>query len=413
MLGGPARCVDPAEGGDFDEAAPDEVALDPEAVRAAIDYATRALAASVRVYRHDCLVGQSGADTDTRFVPAGLWSATKGIVSMLVGRAVQMGRLSVDDPIGRYLPDVDVAHGAITVEQLLTQSSGLAFHWANDVAAGDGDSVAFTMALPFAHAPGTFYEYAQTTVTVLGAVVEAAVGQDLQAFAQAELFGPLGIPRDRWSWQRDVAGHTIGFAALAMAPVDLARIGTLLAHDGQWGDRRLIDPGYVAAMGASSATNPGYGYLLWTNRGDSFITPSSLARRTKDRPWLPAAPRDLFALSGMFDQFVWVIPSLDMVVVRTGFFGPSNWGHEFFRILIARGPRRRPRRPRALAGGVDRRPVRVGEPARPRHLARPGARVLTPDAKEAASGTPPRSPRPVPEGAGRNHFSRTTSHTMR
>ena len=104
------------------------------------------------MYRHDCLVGQSGADTDTRFVPAGLWSATKGIVSMLVGRAVQMGRLSVDDPIGRYLRDVDAAHGAITIEQLLTQSSGLAFHWANDgSAAGDGDWVAFhTMALPFA-----------------------------------------------------------------------------------------------------------------------------------------------------------------------------------------------------------------------------------------------------------------------
>ena len=254
------------------------------------------------------------------------------------------------------------------------------------------------MALPFAHEPGTFYEYAQTTVTVLGAVVEAAVGQDLQAFAQAELFGPLGIPRDRWSWQRDVAGHTIGFAALAMAPVDLARIGTLLAHDGQWGDRRLIDPGYVAAMGASSATNPGYGYLLWTNRGDSFITPSSLARRTKDRPWLPAAPRDLFALSGMFDQFVWVIPSLDMVVVRTGFFGPSNWGHEFFRILM-RGVRDADiPDPGPLAGRVDRRPVRVGEPARPRHLARTAARVLTPDAKEAASGTPPRSLRPVPGG---------------
>jgi CubicO group peptidase (beta-lactamase class C family) len=332
--GTPARCDDPAVGGDFDTADPASVQLDPTAVRDAIDYATRNLAASVRIYRHDCLVGQSGADGDTRFAPANLWSATKGVVSILVGRAVEMGKLSVDDPIGRYLPQADAAHGAITVRELLTQSSGLRFHWANDVAAGGEDSVDFTLSLPFDHAPGTYFEYAQTTVTTLGAVVEAAVGEDLQAFADQQLFTPLGIPRTRWSWMRDEAGHTYGFAMLAMAPVDLARIGTLLEHDGRWGDRQLLSPSYVRAMGSSSATNPGYGYLLWTNQGDSFITPSALARRTKDRPWLPAAPRDLYALSGMFDQLVWIIPSLDMVIVRTGFFGESNWQNEFFRILM-------------------------------------------------------------------------------
>jgi CubicO group peptidase (beta-lactamase class C family) len=333
VAGGPTRCADPA-GGDFQWADPADVDLDPSAVRQAVDYATRTLAASVRVYRHDCLVAESGADTNTRYVPAGLWSATKGIVAVLVGRAVRMGRLSVDDPIGRYLPEADAAHGAITVRQLLTQTSGLAFHWANDVDAGAGDSVAYTLALPFAHPPGEYFEYAQTTVTLLGAVVEAAVGQDLQAFADEQLFTPLGIPRRRWSWQRDVAGHTIGYAALAMAPIDLARVGTLLEHDGRWGDRQLLDPGYVAAMRSASPANPGYGFLVWTNQGDWFITPSSLARRTKQRPWLGSAPRDLFGLSGMFDQYVWVVPSLDMVIVRTGFFGPSNWSHEFFRILM-------------------------------------------------------------------------------
>lgn len=327
-------CRPPDATGDFERAAPEDVDLDPDAVDSAVFFATRNLAASVRVYRHDCLVATSVADPDTQFVPAGLWSATKGVVSVLVGRAVTLGKLSVDDTVGRFFPEADAAHGAITVRQLLQMSSGLTFHWANDVAAGGIDSIRFTLGLPFDHEPGTFFEYAQTTVSLLVALTERAVGSDIQTFASQQLFGPLGIPRDRWSWARDQYGHSFGFAFLAMAPVDLARIGTLLVHSGRWGGEQLIDASYVREMSRPSLTNPGYGYLVWTNRGDWFVTPSALVRKVKERPWIASAPRDTFALSGMFDQLVWVIPSLDMVIVRTGFFGESNWSHQFFRLLM-------------------------------------------------------------------------------
>src|SRR5699024_7390993 len=111
--------------------------------------------------------------------------------------------------------------------------------------------------LPFDHPPGSYFEYAQTPVTLLAAVVEAAAGQDLQDFAAAQLFEPIGITRDRWWWSRDAAGHTVGYASLSMRPVDLARLGTLLLDGGRWGPRQLIDPGYVDAMSASSPANPG------------------------------------------------------------------------------------------------------------------------------------------------------------
>lgn len=328
------HCRPPDATDDFQRAAPAAVDLNPNAVNDALGYATSNLAASVRIYRHDCLVATSVADVDTEAVPAGLWSATKGVVGMLVGRAVTLGKLSVDDPIGRWFPEADAAHRAITVRELLQQSSGLTFHWANDVAAGGIDSINFTLGLPFEHAPGTYFEYAQTTVSLLVATIERATGTDIQTFADAQLFSPLGIPRQRWSWARDQFGHSFGYAFLSMAPLDLARLGTLLLHRGQWAGRQLIDADYVAAMSTPSATNPGYGYLVWTNAGDWFITPSALVRKVKDRPWIASAPRDTYALSGMFDQLVWVIPSLDMVVVRTGFFGASNWQHQFFRILM-------------------------------------------------------------------------------
>jgi CubicO group peptidase (beta-lactamase class C family) len=204
----------------------------------------------------------------------------------------------------------------------------------NDLLAGGEDSVATTLALPFVHKPGTYFEYAQTTVTVVGAIVAKAVGEDLQTFADQQLFIPLGIPRARWTWARDNAGNTQGYAFLSMAPVDLAKIGALLLHRGEWGGRQLIDPGYIDQMTAASPTNGGYGFLVWTNQGDSYITPSELARDTRNHRWVQSAPPDLFALSGLFDQDVWVIPSLDMVVVRTGGPGSDPWVHEFFRYLM-------------------------------------------------------------------------------
>ncbi len=329
------QCVDPASNGDdFQTASPASEDLDASDVAQAILYAQLNLSASVRIYRHDCLVGESGEDPQSEFAPVNIWSATKGIVSVLVGRAVEMGKLSVDDPIGKYLPQADAAHGAITIRELLQQNSGLEFHWLNDIVSGGENSVDYTLGEKFTHTPGTYFEYAQTTVTVLGAVVSAAVGEDLQTFATTQLFEPLGIPRARWTWGRDAAGNTQGYAFLNMAPVDMAKIGALLLHGGRWGDQQLIDPTYVKEMSQASTTNGGYGFLVWTNAGDSYITPSELARDVRNHPWVESAPRDMYALSGLFDQDIWVIPSLDMVVVRTGAQGSDPWVHEFFRYLM-------------------------------------------------------------------------------
>ncbi len=327
-------CAVPSGSDAFTSAPPEDVDLDPAAVRDAVAFASANLASTVRIYRRNCLVATSGNDALAAETPVNLWSATKGVVSILTGRAVTLGRLGLDDPVGAHLAVADPAHAVITVRQLLTQTSGLRFAWLNEINPSLPDSVAHTLTLPFDHPPGTWFEYAQTPVTLLAAVVEAAVGQDLQDFAATELFEPLGITRDRWWWSRDVAGHTVGYASLSMRPIDLVRLGTLLLDGGRWGDRQLLDPDYVAAMSAPSPTNPGYGYLVWTNQGTWHHTASILVRQRRDRRWLPSAPPDLYALSGLGDQLVDVVPSLDLVVVRTGAFGGEGWHHEFFRRLM-------------------------------------------------------------------------------
>ncbi|MHB1138928.1 MAG: serine hydrolase domain-containing protein [Microthrixaceae bacterium] len=344
-VGDAGSCDQPVSGAEFERVDPDRVDLDADVLAEAVAYGTARGAQSVRVYRHDCLVATSGLDPATESSTLPAWSMTKGVVSMVTGRAVALGHLRVDAPIGTYLSGLDEAHAAITVEQLLTQTSGLRFAWANDLnAAANLDSAARVLTRPFEATPGTTFIYAQTTVTALVAVVEAAVGEDFQSFAQRELFEPIGITRGQWHWDRDTVGRTQGFAFLYMQPTAFARLGSLLLDGGSWRGRRLIDESYVRAGSVGTLANPGYGYLWRTNDG-----PDGVAGPLEDPDLesMSAAPEDTFWLSGLFEQNVIVVPSLDLVVVRMGLpqelFGDPmgevkgrrpDWDHRFFRILL-------------------------------------------------------------------------------
>lgn len=298
--------------------------MDRTRLQRAVSYATARGAQSVRIYRHGCLVARSGNDPITEKMRLAGWSMTKGVVSVVVGRAVSMGLLEIDDPISEYLDgydgiELDRAHGELTVRRFLTQTTGLRMAWVNDLwAAGLADSVADELARPFQAEPGSTFLYAQTAVTVLVALVEAAAGEDFQSFADRELFRPLGIPRIQWRWDRDGSGRTQGFAFLDMTPVAWARLGHLLLREGMWGGRRLIDADYIRQGRDGTDANPGYGFLWRTNSGAWNIDSGFPRYVRKDEPNWPGLPRDAFAFSGLFDQHMIVIPSLDMVIVRMG-----------------------------------------------------------------------------------------------
>src|SRR4051794_36405272 len=164
---GQQSCALPSPGHDFTATSPASVGVDPAAVDAAIARLAPQFTVSLRIYRHNCLIGQTANDATAADAQASLFSMTKSVVGLGVGRAVTLGKLSVDDPIGRYLPGLDAAHAAITVRDLLTETSGLKFAWVNDLAGSAEDSVGEAMSMPIIHPPGTYFEYAQTTVTTL------------------------------------------------------------------------------------------------------------------------------------------------------------------------------------------------------------------------------------------------------
>lgn len=309
------RCEDPGER--WVRRPPAELGLDPERLQEALDWASTHTGASVAVYRHGCLARESRLDLATAQLPLDGWSMTKTVTALLVGRAVTLGLFDVDEPIGRLFPAADAEHAAITPRRLLTFTSGLRVNWGRDLAP-QPDRVRDALSLPFDHQPGSAWQYHQSAVTLLAAAVERAVGEDLQAFAQRELFARVGIPRHFWSWERDRAGNTEGWAHLHMRGYGWARLGQLLLRGGTWRGARLIADDYMRAMTAPGAVNNAYGFLLWLNRGGSYVLPDVEGQDEGTGPLIASAPPDTLVMAGSGEQRVYAIPSRDMVIVRLG-----------------------------------------------------------------------------------------------
>ncbi len=348
----PPDCAPPAPGQRFPTATPEQVQLDPAAVRDAVHYAATHLRLSVQVFRHGCLVGAAPQNALTLDVPWNVWSSTKSVVSMLTGIAESQGALDLDDPIGDHLPARygDAAHRAITIRQLLTETSGLDEAIISEAATilTDPDVVHEALAQPIEHEPGTHFRYSQRTPDLLAFVVEQAVGEDLQAFAQRELFTPIGIRSTDYFWLRDRSGHTYGYANLFIRPRQYARLGLLMQHGGRWGDQQVVPADYLRRAETPTATNGCYGFLFWTNAGEPCTGASIPTAVTIDQRAIESAPHDLYAMVGAFQQNNFAIPSLDMTVSWTGLLGdttvnnlsglmsalPADLYHEFFRRLM-------------------------------------------------------------------------------
>ncbi|HEX8649145.1 MAG TPA: serine hydrolase [Thermoleophilaceae bacterium] len=334
-------CAEPGAD-EWQRATPAEAGLDAAKLQDAIDYASTQASYAVRVYRHGCLVGEDRAAAANRNTTFESWSMGKSFTSLVFGRAMSLGYISPDDPVGALVPEADEAHGKITLRHLLTMSSGL--HWN-----GFRDYNIFTMpdrvhdalTLPVDHPPGTYFEYAQSPVALLAEAIGRAVDEDPEDFAQRELLDPLGIERGTWDWQRDNAHRVQGFTGVEMRPDDFGKLGELLRRKGMWNGRRLLAKRYVSESLTPSKTNGCYGFLHWLNAGKPCISPTITERGVKQtRDW-PEFPADMWQFSGLFGQRVTTFPSLGLMVVRTGQdpalvpAGQTNWEYETYRRLLS------------------------------------------------------------------------------
>ena len=258
-----------------------------------------------------------GIDAGSRLLS---WSAAKSVIAALVGVAELEGRLDRSDPA--LVPEWRGAgdpRGAITADQLLRMSSGLAFDETygavNDVSRmlfTQPDAGAFAAGMPLAHQPDTTWAYSSGTSNILARILRDIFDGDLENqvhWSRTSFFDPIGMRSA--VFETDASGSFVGSSLFFATGRDWARFDQLHLQGGRWNDRRILPEDWSHYMSTPTPKAPQgrYGAGWWLNAGD----PDDPTRRM----W-PTLPREAYAARGMSGQYVVVVPSAELVVVRFG-----------------------------------------------------------------------------------------------
>ena len=248
-------------------------------------------------------------------------SASKSVVSTLVGIAIDRGVLAGDgELVLKRLPydsyaNADQRKGQLTLRDLLTMRSGLACNdWDGNSPGNESrvyqslDWVKFVLDLPMVEPPGTHGQYCSGNVAVAGRMVERATGTTLPAFAQQHLFTPLGISSSSVRWNYTLsASNAATFAQLYLRPRDMLKLGVLFQQRGRWQGRQIVSREWVERSTErwSTVGDQDYGYFWWHQWADVALPGGN--RRV-----------DMVVATGNGGQKIYLVPSLDLIVVLTG-----------------------------------------------------------------------------------------------
>jgi CubicO group peptidase (beta-lactamase class C family) len=339
-----------------------EVGIDPRAIQRMEQYAfpprtsgtdrTGVRTDGVVIIRDGYLVYEHYSGGYAAGKPHLIWSASKSVTNAMVGIALRKGLLSLDDPVYRYYPTLDRPDTrAITINHLLRMSSGL---YANEgfesspfgstvnnmlFSLGSRDMGLFAASQPVIAQPDRHWEYSSLTSTLLMAVLKNTLDANTYAtYPWVELFGRLGMRSA--VWERDASGTFVGSSYVYLSPQDMARFGYLFLNDGLWDGQRILQEGWVrysttvapamktTRLQAADLKEGTYGAQWWLNRAvPEWGLPKAF----------PDAPEDLFYASGHWGQAVFVIPSLDMVIVITADDRDDTFDWNQFLKLILEG----------------------------------------------------------------------------
>jgi CubicO group peptidase (beta-lactamase class C family) len=290
---------------DWSTADPESQGMDSALLAQGVAYAEQDMALhSLLVIRHGVIVSETYFSSYKASTLHELYSVTKSFTATLVGIALDQGDLpDVDQRVVDFFPELtflalDERKEAMTIKDLLTMTSGLAWQEGDPVYRAmylSPDWVKLVMDLPMVADPGSEFVYCSGCSHVLAGIVQQATGEELSDFAQANLFKPLGI--EKYTWENDAQGISIGGWGLSLSSRDMAKLGYLYLHEGQWDGKQVVSADWVKAATSKQVTTEGedgYGYQWW-------VFPSLGG----------------YAALGLYGQTVFVAPEQDLIVVTT------------------------------------------------------------------------------------------------
>jgi CubicO group peptidase (beta-lactamase class C family) len=271
-----------------------------------------------------------------------IWSGVKSFTATAYGILIEDSRhgemkrpVEFDMPAYDFIPEghplTDPRKAGITFAHLLTMTSGIPGEKTGLIGLVAGPETGpFEVALGFAASrfgrscqtlaaePGAVWDYSDAAFAHLGLAFPHASGKEMHAFLDERLFRPIGIENLSWDVQGGsgfIGPHTNAHTGIHISARELARFAYLYLRRGLWADERLLPEWWIAqATSPSQSLNAHYGYAIWTNKEGTL--------------W-PTVPTDAFGFLGYRSNACYIVPSLDLIVVRIG-TGPTAWDNRNF-----------------------------------------------------------------------------------
>ncbi|MCP4005215.1 MAG: serine hydrolase [bacterium] len=245
-------------------------------------------------------------------------SVAKSFISAAIGIALEEGLIaSIEEPITKYAPSLGgSAYDGVRIKDILQMSSGA--RWNEDysdpesdinrfgrIMAIGGSFNEFAATLEREREPGTYNHYNSTDTQVLGMLLVKATGRSVADYMEEKLWQPLGMESDAY-WLVDSDGMEMAFGGLNATARDYAKLGELYRNGGVWNGRPLIPADWVSASVTPDAPH---------------LTPEAKA----DDPfpvgygyqwWIPAGDEGEYSAIGVYNQFIYVNPTRDLVIVK-------------------------------------------------------------------------------------------------
>jgi CubicO group peptidase (beta-lactamase class C family) len=246
------------------------------------------------------------------------WSMAKSVVSALFGIAIQEGKIkSIEQTVTDYLPDFKgTGYDNVRIKDVLQMSSGVGFN--EDYGDFNSDINVmgryFALGMPMAdfakrlkreREPGTFNHYVSIDTQVLAMILVKATGKSISDYMNEKLWSQINAEDDAY-WIIDKAGMEFALGGLNLTARDYAKVGQLFLDSGRWKGRQLVPKGWVRASVTPDAPHvmPGKRENALLKDGYGF------------QWWIPFGAKDEFDAQGIYDQFIYVDPDKDLVIVK-------------------------------------------------------------------------------------------------
>jgi CubicO group peptidase (beta-lactamase class C family) len=258
---------------------------------------------SVVVVRNGFLIDERYYDKSNISTLRYIASVTKSVTSILVGIALEQGKIrSLNQTVGELLPEGAAkapasAVNGVTLAQILTQTSG----FPSDRQSDTRNLEPQVKDMPLEPTSPPVWRYSSAAVALISPILARAIGGSVEDFAKAVLFSPLGI--DDYDWRRDSVGNVRTDSGLRLRARDVAKLAWIMADGGRWRGKQVVPAQWVAestrrhigiGWHLRPMTDIDYGYLWYTG---------TMQGRAVILAW------------GYGAQYALIVPSLNLVVV--------------------------------------------------------------------------------------------------